>query len=225
MTPAEGQMYGMSCCQNCQKLVFSLKHHWNYCKPSRNKRKAVDMVLPPGLMSRPQDDVDDSDVAKVDYIDGDQVSEIEKLYFVLQKDSATELEVEAAFEILSMLPNVRRMWKPLEVSVLNDCVTKLCQDYSNSYAPVKLLRLLSLVKVGASPLMTKHRFSRLRERLKHFPYLSQDDARIFQQRLDNKATQPRGSKQALAGAAHSRLAQGRVGLLEDFFRRTRRSSR
>lgn len=208
-TPSQAARYGLQIC-SCGTICRSLRHHWpTKCPlpPSERKQKQANpepLAVTPPCSPPPQRTHDPSP------------HPIQMLYTTLADDSATEEEITRAFEILADLPAVTRVWRPSEVKLLNTKTTELCNGYVAFSRKVDLLRLLALVKVGASPTVTHNRLGRLRQRLSAYPKLS--DWRELSCCLENRANNS-GSLPEVSSQVHKKLTQARLGaaarLLED----------
>ena len=105
---------------------------------------------------------DDTDSAALD--------PLSRLVRVVGDDHATTDDIEGAFKVLAMLPDVRKVWKPAEIRLLNSKMTKLCQAFLVSGREIDLFRIFSVLKLCASPHVTKNHLGKLKKSLNEFPY-------------------------------------------------------
>ena len=86
-----------------------------------------------------------------------------------------------AYKVSEEFPGFQKLYNPAEVSILNDAVSRICQNDLSHGRDVDLLRFHSLIKVGCVPFMVRGKIDRLRKRLRRFPKLN-DKAKFEEER-------------------------------------------
>ena len=206
VTPAIASIYNWDACA-CGAVCKKIKIHWGQHCP-----------LPPGQRRLITDE------AALDENDGNEVnrelemqvtmrrrSGISLLYDVLKNDEASENEIYEAYEVLAELPSFRKIFKPAEISLINECVTRISQRYLQYAKDCDLFRLHCIMKVGCAPFMIKGRLGKMRTRLRKFPKL--DDEECFKRALNDYKLRLQGiidgpnAEQLI----HSKLEKGQPG--------------
>ena len=201
-TVNEASALGLKICR-CGRLCKTLALHWVKSCPlpptEQNQKLREDFVA----AEPPRTSLENT-------IPRPPTSKIKHLFETLQNDCANDDDILRGYKTLAGLPGYSRYWRPAEIRLLNKATTRLCQTYVSLKRNVDLLRILCMIKVAATPMMTKNSVSRLSQRLEAYPYL--EDEVIFEACLLNRRQDRRPRTQSIADRVHKRLSQGRIGM-------------
>lgn len=202
MTPEIAAKYGLQWCA-CGTFTKVIERHWaQWCKLPKTHKKVI----------HPNAAIDDDDAGSADSLPTEvgDAPEFKSLYRVLRDDNASEDDICMAYKTLAKLPEVRRLWRPAEVSLLNSCVTRVCTAFLQHRRPVDILRFHAIPKVGCAEFITKGRLGKLRDRLRKFPQL--DDVKVFEEKfLELKARTMGVNHRSREDIVHSKLSKGLAG--------------
>ena len=209
----EAHLYGFALCA-CGVFAKGIAQHWSqWCKLPLNDRRIISPSLQPAETVASQ-----AVVEAISEWNSDPLTGIQLLFSVLKDDQASSDAIKEAFLVLAKLPAARKIWKPAEASLINECASRIAQSYTQYRRPVDLFRFLAIPKVALAGFIIRGRLGKLRKRLRAFPHLS--DEFEFESALESfQAASSARSPPDIEKLVHSKLSKGLPGaafkLLED----------